>query len=121
MRREGAEAVIHLEADVTGAAGGLPPDTSKLELHLTRGDGSKRLCRSSLLARRRLSSAYPLRKRASPLAQSTSLADASLPCPPLRSPTHLSTRHKSRPGPQLRVFAYSKTSVAKQVELISPT
>lgn len=41
MRREGAEAVIHLEADVTGAAGGLPPDTSKLELHLTRGDGSK--------------------------------------------------------------------------------
>ena len=40
MRREGSEAVVHLEADPTGGPGGLAPDTSKLELHLTRGDGS---------------------------------------------------------------------------------
>ena len=37
MRREGSEAVVRLEAD---SSGGLVPDTSKLELHLTRGDGS---------------------------------------------------------------------------------
>jgi Mg-chelatase subunit ChlD len=40
MRREGSEAVVRLEADPTGGPGGLAPDTSKLELHLTRGDGS---------------------------------------------------------------------------------
>jgi hypothetical protein len=41
MRLEGSEAIVHLEVDLSGGLMEVPPDTSKLELHLTRGDGSK--------------------------------------------------------------------------------
>ena len=40
MRREGRQAVVRVELDRAAIADGVEPDTSKLELHLTRGDGT---------------------------------------------------------------------------------
>ena len=40
LRREGRQAVVRVEVDPGATPDGAGPDTSKLELHLTRGDGS---------------------------------------------------------------------------------
>ena len=104
MRRQGSEAVVHLEADTTG---GLLPDTSKLELHLTRGDGSVSILPLDPVGEQTFELRLPLTEEGVALGSIHLADDRVLTLPPVAlpySPEYLPQVNKGAVAPGVRLL-----------------